>query len=136
MADPTPVDTVRRYIDAFNNSDIVEMAACFAPTATILDGMAPHVWHGASAATDWYREVLVEGEHLGAEGYQVTISEPQHADANGEAAYVVVPATMSFRLRGQPVTQTGAFFTAALQWIDGDWRIAAWAWTKGRAAAG
>lgn len=134
MADASPIDTVRRYIEAFNRSDVAEMAACFAPTASILDGMAPHVWQGASAATDWYREVLVEGEHLGAEGYHVTISEPQHADTTDQAAYVVVPATMAFRLRGQPVTQTGAFFTAALQKVGDDWRIAAWAWTKGRAA--
>lgn len=128
-----PMGAVRRYIEAFNRADVDAMAACFAPNGSILDGMAPHVWRGESAARDWYRDVLVEGEHLGAEGYQVTLEPPLHADVTGDAAYVVCPATMSFRLRGAPVVQTGAVFTTALRAIDGDWRIAAWAWAKGRA---
>jgi ketosteroid isomerase-like protein len=130
-----PVDAVRRYIEAFNRGDIEAMAGCFAPGGSILDGMAPHVWRGESAARDWYRDVLTEGEHLGAEGYQVSLEVPLHADVAGDAAYVVCPASMSFRLRGVPVVQTGAVFTTALQAIDGEWRIAAWAWAKGRSAA-
>lgn len=126
---------VQRYIEAFNRGDVEAMAACFAPEGSILDGMAPHVWRGERAARDWYRDVLVEGEHLGAEGYQVALEAPLHADVTGNAAYVVCPASMSFRLRGVPIVQTGAVFTTALQVIDGAWRIAAWAWAKGRAAA-
>ena len=127
-----PTAAVRRYIDAFNRGDLDTMAACFAASATILDGMAPHVWHGPSAARDWYRDVLSEGEHAGASDYRVSIGEPLHADATGDAAYVVVPATMTFKVRGAPVTQTGATFTAALRKDAGEWRIAAWAWAKGR----
>lgn len=126
--------TVRRYIDAFNRGDVEAMAACFAAPATILDGMAPHVWHGPSAARDWYRDVLIEGEHAGAGDYQVSIGAPLHADVTGDAAYIVLPATMTFKVRGEPVTQTGAIFTAALRRDVGEWRIAAWAWAKGRRA--
>lgn len=130
-----PVATVRRYIDAFNHGDVEAMAACFAPSGSILDGMAPHVWHGASAARDWYRDVLVEGEHAGADDYHVILAAPLHANITGDAAYVVTPATMTFRLRGEPVTQSGASFTTALRRIDGAWRIVSWAWAKGQAAA-
>ena len=130
-----PVAAVRRYIDAFNAGDVEAMAACFAAQGAILDGMAPHLWLGPSAARDWHRDVLAEGEHAGAGGYHVTLGAPIHADVTDDAAYVVSPATMRFELRGQPVTQTGATFTAALRRVDGDWRIAAWAWAKGRPAA-
>lgn len=126
-----PVAIVQQYIDAFNKGDPDAMAACFAVPGSILNGMAPHVWHGTSAAKDWYKDVLVEGEHAGASGYSVTLCVPLHATATGDAAYVVAPATMTFKVRGKLVTQSGVIFTTALRRIDGEWRIASWAWAKG-----
>jgi ketosteroid isomerase-like protein len=125
---------LNRYIDAFNTGDAEAMAACFAVPGTILDGMAPHLWRGPTAAQDWYRDVLVEGEHLGAGDYHVTLEAPLHVNVTGDAGYVVSPATMTFKLKGQQVTQTGAIFTTAFQKVAGDWRIAAWAWAKGKVA--
>ena len=128
------VDAVRHYIEAFNGGDAEAMAACFAVPGTILDGMAPHLWHGPTAAADWYKDVLVEGEHAGASNYHVTLGPPLHADVTGDAAYVVSPATMTFKLKGRQVIQSGATFTTALRKAPEGWRIAAWAWAKGRAA--
>jgi ketosteroid isomerase-like protein len=125
--------TVRHYIDAFNRGDRKEMTAAFAVPGSILDGMAPHVWHGPAATEEWYRDVLIEGEQHGASGYHVTLGEPLHANVTGDSAYVVVPATMTFKVRGKQVTQTGAVFTVALRKLAEGWRIAAWAWAKGRA---
>ena len=134
MAETDPLASVRQYIDAFNKGDADGMAAMFAPDAAILDGMAPHLWLGAAATRDWYRDVLVEGEARGASNYNVTLGEPRHNNITGDAAYVVVPATMTFNVRGKKVTQTGAFFTVALRKLPQGWRIAAWAWAKGKAA--
>jgi ketosteroid isomerase-like protein len=128
----TPVAAVRRYIDAFNCGDAAAMAALFADPATILDGMAPHVWTGSTATQDWYRDVLTEGEQHGASGYFVTLGEPLHNITTGKSAYVVVPATMTFAVGGKQVTQTGAVFTVALGKLTEGWRIAAWAWAKGK----
>ena len=50
---------------------------------------------------------------------------------HGDSAYVVVPATMTFKGHGEQVTQTGAVFTVALRKLAEGWRIAAWAWAKG-----
>jgi len=112
------------------------MAACFASSASILDGMAPHLWQGPTAARDWYRDVLIEGEHHGAGDYFVSLDGPPlHADVNGDAAYAVFAATMTFTLRGTQITQAGAMLTTALRRIDGEWRLAAWAWAKGTPAA-
>ena len=49
----------------------------------------------------------------------------------GDSAYVVVPATMTFKVGGKQVTQSGAVFTVALRKLADGWRIAAWAWAKG-----
>ena len=135
MAHPAdPVAAVQQYIAAFNKGDAAEMAAVCADSLSILDGMAPHVWHGPAATQDWYADVLAEGEHLGARGYHVTIGTPLHANVTGDAAYVVVPATMTFDLKGRRVTQSGASFTVALRKVSAGWRLASWAWTKGVAS--
>lgn len=131
----TPLDAVHAYLAAFNAGDPAAMSAAFAGDGSILDGMAPHLWRGPTAAADWYRDVLTEGEHLSASGYQVTIGEPEHNDTTGDTAYVVVPATMTFELNGTQIVQTGAKFTVALRKLDEGWRVAAWAWAKGQRAS-
>jgi predicted DCC family thiol-disulfide oxidoreductase YuxK len=107
------------------------MAATFAVPGSILDGMAPHVRQGPTAAQDWYREVLIEGKQHGASDYFVTIGEPLHNNVTGDSAYVVVPATMTFKVGGKQVTQSGAVFSVALRKLAEGWCIAAWAWAKG-----
>jgi ketosteroid isomerase-like protein len=126
-----PVATVRQYIDSFNKGDAKAMAACFDVPGSILDGMAPHVWSGPTATEDWYRDVLVEAAHHGASDYSVTLDKPLHANVTGDRAYVVIPATMTFKIHSKPVRQSGAIFTVALRKSDEGWRIAAWAWAKG-----
>jgi ketosteroid isomerase-like protein len=128
-----PMAAVNAYIAAFNKGDAKAMAATCANPMSILDGMAPHVWHGPTACEDWYRDVLIEGEHLDAVGYAVTLGKPRHVNITGDAAYVVVPTTMTFKLKGKQITQTGAVWTLALRKVDDGWRIAAWAWAKGEA---
>lgn len=129
------VSVVRRYIHAFNNGDAKAMAACFAVPGSILDGMAPHVWHGPTATEDWYRDVLAETQYVGASDYFVTLGTPLHTNVTGESAYVALPAIMTFKLKGKQVTQSGAMFTVALRRTEDGWRIASWAWTKGTAIA-
>ena len=132
MSSADPLAVIQQYIDGFNQCDIEQMAAAFADSAAILDGMAPHLWQGPEATRDWYRDVLTEGELHGASGYFVTLAEPVHNNVTSDSAYVVVPATMTFTVKSTQVTQTGAFFTVALRKQTDGWRIAAWAWTKGK----
>ena len=73
-----------------------------------------------------------EGEHLGASGYRIALGEPRHVDVTGDYAYVVVPATMTFQLRGQPAdTDWLAVYGRASEDQESDWRLTAWAWAKG-----
>jgi ketosteroid isomerase-like protein len=132
-ATPTqdPISVIRQYIDGFNKGDAIALASFFAVPGSILDGMAPHVWSGPTATQDWYRDALIEAEHLDVSGYFVTLEEPLHNNVTGDAAYVVLPATMKFKMKDKQVMQSGALFTVALRRIDGAWRIASWAWTKG-----
>jgi ketosteroid isomerase-like protein len=126
-----PVAAVRKYVDAFNRGDATVMTTTFAPSGSILDGMAPHVWQGPTATQDWYRGVLAEGKQHDASDYFITLGEPLHNNVTGDSAYVVVPATMTFKLRGKQTTQDAAVFTVGLRKLSDGWRITAWAWAKG-----
>ena len=109
-----PLDAVNRSIGAFNDGDSDLMAATFAEPGSILDGMAPRVWQGPTAAQDWYSDVLVEAEQHGASEYRVTLGEALHDVVTGDRAYVVVPATMTFNLGGNQVTQSATWRTTCL----------------------
>jgi SnoaL-like domain len=122
----TPLAAVAHYIDAFNNGDAEAMAATFDVPGSILDGIAPHLWQGPTATQDWYRDALAEGELHGASGYFVALEKPVHENVTGASAY------LEFTAGGKKVTQTGAVFTVALRQRPDGWRIAAWAWTKGK----
>ena len=52
MSSSEPIAAVRQYLDGFNKGDAKMMASTFANPGSILDGMAPHVWHGPTAAED------------------------------------------------------------------------------------
>lgn len=69
---------------------------------------------------NWYRDVLIEGDRRGASDYFVALGEPTHNNVTDNTAYVVVPATMTFTVRGQSVTQTGAVMTVALRRVAED----------------
>jgi ketosteroid isomerase-like protein len=131
MSKKDPLTAVRNYIDAFNSADLQEMSEAFASPASILDGLPPHTWQGPGAGERWYRDVLIAGKLEGAENYFVTLGIPWHVNTTGDSAYVVIPATMKFTVRGKKVTQTGSVFTVALQKSHAGWLITAWAWAKG-----
>ena len=130
MAKTEAMAVVQQYIDAFNKGDSEAMASCFAVPGSILDGMAPHVWAGPDAARHWYRDVLIEGEHHGATDYALALGDVQRIDINGESAYLVISAVLTFALLGQAM-ETPGLFTVVLHNIDGSWLIRAWAWAKG-----
>lgn len=69
---PDPLKTVHQYISAFNKGDI--------------NAMAPHIWKGANAVRDWYKDVLTEGEHVSATGYNVKIGAPLHNNVTKDSA--------------------------------------------------
>ena len=129
-----PMAAVRQYVDALNNGDQKGQAAACADPMQILDVISPHVWQGPTAAEDWWRDTLAAVEHAGASGLHIVLDEPKHVDVNGDYAYVVVPATLTFDLKDKGVTQTGSLWTFALRRVGADWRLTAWAWAKGTSA--
>ena len=70
--------------------------------------------------------MLTAGEHQGAADYFVSLGKPRDVNVTGDRAYVVVPATTSFKVHGKPARQTGSTFIVALRKLTEGWRITAW----------
>jgi ketosteroid isomerase-like protein len=122
---------VHTFIDAFNRADQKAMAEAFAGSTSILDGLPPYTWQGPKAQERWYKDMLVAGEREGTGNYVVTLGYPWHVNTTSDSAYVVVPATMTFTVRGKKVKQTDSVLTVALRKHPERWLITAWAWSQG-----
>lgn len=120
-----PMATVNQFITAFNKEDRAgELAACTAQTG-IIDDFPPHAWMSCSA---WEDEYEAFSKKDGDSGGQITLGTPWHVDVTGDVAYVVVPATFSYKHNGTTVTQKNSVWTLVLKKTSTGWLISAWAW--------
>ena len=60
----------------------------------------------------------------------VKLGEAWHVDITNDRAYVVIPASYTFKEKGKVVTESKSVITIALQKSDGGWRISGWTWSK------
>jgi ketosteroid isomerase-like protein len=122
--------TVHQFVDGINKGDMkTALAACAAPSA-IIDEFPPHAWQGATACADWANDLDTYNKKNGITDATATIGKPRHVDVTGDRAYVVVPATYTYKQKGKRGTESGSILTAALQKSAAGWVITAWAWTK------
>jgi len=115
LAEPT-----QSRADAERLSDIImEMQRCF--LMHLCKELAP----GNVSFSQYFLLAALDQKDV------IVLEDQRHVDTTDDSAYVVVPATMTFDLKGQQITQTGAVFTVALRKVSAEWRLAAWAWAKG-----
>lgn len=120
--------TVNQFVDGYNKNDTkMQVTACTSP-ASIIDEFAPHSWQGPTACADWVRDGAASNRSQGITNTVVTLGRPWQVQVNGNRAYVVVPATFTYKQKGKPQTESGSVFTLALKKTAAGWRIAAWAW--------
>jgi ketosteroid isomerase-like protein len=122
--------TVRQSVQAFNKGDVKAYAATCAEETSIIDEFPPHKWDGAGACSKWMNDYLADTRKKGITGGAVTLGSPLHVDVSGNRAYVVVPASYTFKQKGKQVRETGSTMTVVLQKGGAGWRIIAWAWTQ------
>ena len=121
---------VHQFIDGLNKGDTkTALAACAAPSS-IVDEFPPYGWQGATACADWANDFAADSKKNGSTDAIVTLGKPRHVDITGDRAYVVVPATYTYKQKGKRVTESGSILTAALQKSAAGWVMTGWAWTK------
>jgi ketosteroid isomerase-like protein len=124
---------VHQYADAFNKGGDMKsgLAAC-ADQAVIIDDFPPHVWDGAGSCAKWASDFDALAKNTQMTDEVVTLGKARHVDVTGDRAYVVVPASLSYKTQGKAMQVTGSVWTFVLQKIGGSWRITAWAWGGGK----
>jgi hypothetical protein len=120
--------TVNQFVDGFNKVDTKRMLATCDAQAAVIDDFPPHEWQGSAACSDWWNDFVAFCKAQGITDSIVTLGKAQHDDVTGARAYVVVPATYTFKQHGKRVVESGAVFTLALHKGADGWRIAGWAW--------
>jgi ketosteroid isomerase-like protein len=122
--------TVHQFIDGFNKGDVKSALATCADPVSILDEFPPYAWQGPTACLDWSNAYDADAKANGITDGIVILGTPWHVDVTGDRAYVVGPATYTYKQHGRPVTEANAVYTLALHKVAAGWRITAWAWSR------
>ena len=121
---------VHQFMDGLNKGDVkTALAACASPSS-IIDEFPPYAWQGATSCADWARDFEAFNKTNGISVPIATLAKPKHVDITGEHAYVVAPATYTYKQGGKKVTEAGSMMTLALQKSASGWLITSWAWSK------
>jgi len=123
--------TVKQLVDDFNKGNVsAALALCAAPGG-IIDEFPPHQW---ASCSDWAKAYAAFNKQDGDTDPVVTIGTPSHVDVTGNVAYVVLPATYTYKHHGKQVTESGATWTFVLSKSSAGWRITSWAWASGKSS--
>jgi hypothetical protein len=124
-----PMDAVDQFVGGMNHNDMKSAAAAYAPNTSIIDEFPPYHWQGQTAFADWERDFGADSKKNAITDPIVTLGKPLTSSVNGDKAYLVIPATYSFKQNGKPMREEGSIMTFAMQKTAEGWRIAAWSWS-------
>ena len=129
-ADPQLMAPIQKFMDSFNKGDVAGAAATHASTAdlTIVDEVPPFVWRGAQAFTAWSAALEADAKKNGITEPMVSIAPATRVETSGDVAYVIVPATYSFK-KGGVAMRESAHMTFVMKKTAGAWLIHGWTWT-------
>jgi ketosteroid isomerase-like protein len=122
--------TVHQFVDGFNRGDAKRALAACATQASIIDEFPPHEWEGPTACEQWAADYNAQAKKAGISDGIVTLGKPWYLSVTGTRAYVVVPATYTYKEHGKPVTESNSIFTVTLRKLSVGWRITGWAWSR------
>jgi ketosteroid isomerase-like protein len=130
-SDPADVMApIHQFLDSANRGDTkTALAACASP-ASVIDEFPPHEWQGANACANWFTDFDSYNKKSDVTDPVAKVGKPHHVDITGDRAYVVLPATYTYKQNGKTVTERNSTMTVALQKAPTGWLITGWAWSK------
>ena len=123
------VGVVNQLLDAFNKGDQKTVLALCLDDLSIIDEFPPYEWHGPGTFSKWFADYDADCKKNGVTDGMVTIGKPRHVEVSGDRAYVVAPATYTYKQNGKPKKEAGEETTTLQKSKDG-WRITGWCWAK------
>jgi ketosteroid isomerase-like protein len=119
---------IRQFGEAFNKGDVAAAKAMHVAAPVIIDEPAPHYWSGSKAFDSWVADLGKSEAAEGKTGGQVAVGAPTREVISGDSAYVVAPATYTFKQKGMTMSEVSQMTFALAKGTSG-WKIAAWTWT-------
>ena len=120
---------VQRFTDSLNKGDVKAALATCAAQSTIIDEFPPYHWQG-NACTDWANDFEAFNKQAGITEPIATLGKPRHVDITADRAYVVAPATYTYKEHGKRKNESGSTMTVALHKGADGGRLNGWAWSK------
>ena len=124
------VATMRQLTDAFTKLDMKALKALHVAAPAINDEFAPFHWSGANAFDSWLAGLGKSEASQGISGGQMAVGAPSREVITGSNAYIVAPASYTFKQKGMTLRET-AQFTFILNKEASGWKVASWTWTSG-----
>jgi ketosteroid isomerase-like protein len=121
---------INHAVAAFNKDDMKTWTAACASPASVIDDFPPHSWQGPMACADWASSYTAFSKKSGITDGIVTLGTPWHVAVTGAHAYVVCPATYTYKQNGKPMKESGSIFTLVLTKGAAGWLITSWAWAQ------
>ena len=124
--------TVNGIVAAVNADKAADVNSYFSSNGHIVDDFAPYVWNGADAGSRWWTASDKDLAKNGVASLRATVQTITRYGAVGDDAYVVVPLSLSYTMKGKPARASG-LWTLTLHQTGGSWKItsATWATTSG-----
>jgi len=124
---------VTTVLDKFNGGDTKAFLAAHQADAVIVDEFGRHLWTGPGSAQHWLDDYAKDANERGISGGRVDYGQPLQANSDGTTAYVVLPATYRFVMKGAKMSGAGSM-AFVMKKHGKDWKIASWtysgaAWT-------
>ena len=119
---------IRTFVDSFNKGDTAGAAATMTEQPSIVDEVPPFRWIGKDAFAGWAADLGKDSKAKGITDQNVTIGAATRELIAGDNAYVIVPATYSFKQKGVAMSEV-AQMTVTLNKGTSGWKISAFAWT-------
>ena len=99
-------DDVMAVVTLWNDTDSAKSISSCADDAAVIDDFPPFEWQGPGACANWSKAFDGFAQQNGITDPVGTIGKPKQFTVKGDHAYVVVPATFSYTMKGKPVKLT------------------------------
>ncbi len=117
-----------RVIDASNGTDPSKYAGMYTDDAVVTDENAPYRWSGPDAGVAWFTRVLAVVDAMHARDFHAVAAPASEFQMQGDAAYMVVPVTITAQVGGKPFRESGMVTYTFARTATG-WKISSQAWT-------
>jgi hypothetical protein len=120
-------DDIMAVVNLWNSADSAKSISSCADDAIVIDDFPPFEWRGSGACASWSKAFDGFAQQNGITDPIGTIGKPKQFMIDGDRAYVVLPATFGYTMKGKPAKLTAiAAFT--LHKTAAGWKITAWSW--------